>query len=46
MDIGNTLKIYRQHAGLTQEELAYKAGLNEKYYGRIERNESLSLIHI
>lgn len=40
MDIGNTLKIYRQHAGLTQEELAYKAGLNEKYYGRIERNES------
>ena len=40
MDIGKKLKAYRSYLNLTQEELAYKAGLNEKYYGRLERNES------
>lgn len=40
MDIGNKLKAYRLFFNLTQEELAYKAGINEKYYGKLERNES------
>lgn len=31
MDIGNKLKAYRLSFNLTQEELAYKAGINEKY---------------
>ena len=29
---------------MTQEELAYKAGINEKYYGRLERNKSFPTI--
>lgn len=44
MDIGSKLKAYRQYRNLSQEALAYKAGLNEKYYGRIERNESCPTI--
>ena len=34
------LKNLRKEKKLTQEELAYKAGINEKYFGRIERGES------
>lgn len=44
MDVGNSLKAYRLLYNLTQEELAYKAGINEKYYGRLERNESCPTI--
>lgn len=44
MEIGTKLKAYRLFFNLTQEELAYKAGLNEKYYGRLERNESCPTI--
>lgn len=44
MDIGNKLKVYRLSFNLTQEELAYKAGINEKYYGRLERNKSFPTI--
>lgn len=44
MNIGNKLKAYRLSFNLTQEELAYKAGINEKYYGRLERNESCPTI--
>lgn len=40
MDISQRIKIYRKYLGLTQEMLAAKAGINEKYYGRIERGES------
>ena len=40
MDIGKRLKAYREFYGYTQEELAAKAAVNEKYYGRIERGES------
>ena len=40
MNIGKRLKAYREYHQLTQEDLATKAGVNEKYYGRIERNES------
>ncbi|MDO5680178.1 MAG: helix-turn-helix transcriptional regulator [Pelistega sp.] len=37
--LGNTLKFYREKNGLTQSLLAEKADINEKYYGRLERNE-------
>lgn len=40
MDIAQKIKSYRKHLGMTQEALASKAGINEKYYGRIERGES------
>ena len=40
MNIGNALRVLRIEKGLTQSQLAEKAGINEKYYGRIERNES------
>lgn len=43
MNIGKRLKAYREYHQLTQEDLATKAGVNEKYYGRIERNESCPL---
>jgi len=40
VDIGKRLKIFREFYGYTQEELAEKAAVNAKYYGRIERGES------
>lgn len=40
MNIGEKLKSYRLYRGMTQEDLASAAGINDKYYGRIERNES------
>lgn len=44
MDIANRIKSYRKYLGMTQEMLASKAGINEKYYGRIERGESCPTI--
>lgn len=44
MNIGEKLRIYREYRNLTQDELASKAGINEKYYGRIEREESCPTI--
>ena len=44
MNIAKRIKIYRKHLGMTQEMLASKAGINEKYYGRIERGESCPTI--
>ena len=41
LDIGDILKYYRAMYGFTQTELAERAGINEKYYGRLERNESV-----
>ena len=32
MNIGKRLKAYREYHQLTQEDLAAKAGVNEKYY--------------
>lgn len=34
-----TLKYIRLERGMTQEELANNANINEKHYGRIERGE-------
>ena len=41
MEIGKILKHYRHLHGLTQTEVAEIAGINEKYYGRLERDESV-----
>lgn len=40
MDVANRIKIYRKYFGLSQETLASRAGINEKYYGRIEQGKS------
>ncbi|MCM1106386.1 MAG: helix-turn-helix domain-containing protein [Blautia sp.] len=40
MDIGDALKYYRRNARMTQAKVAEQAGVNEKYYGQIERGES------
>ncbi len=40
MSLNNRLKAYRTELMLSQEELARKAGINDKYYGRVERGES------
>lgn len=44
MNIGKNLRAYRELRGYSQEELADKAEINEKYYGRVERNESCPTI--
>lgn len=36
--------MHRKYLGFTQEKLAAKAGINEKYYGRIERGKSCPTI--
>lgn len=38
-DLGRKLKHAREEAGLTQAELAEKAGLNANYYAVVERGE-------
>ncbi len=40
MNIGNALKYYRKLGRMTQAQVAETAGVNEKYYGEIERGES------
>lgn len=44
MNIGKVLKYYRKLHCLTQSEVAELSGINEKYLGRIERNESIPTI--
>lgn len=44
MDIGKTIKYYRKLNCLTQSKVAELSGINEKYLGRIERNESVPTI--
>ncbi len=44
MDVSKRIRRYRQYLHMTQEELASKANINEKYYGRIERGESCPTI--
>ena len=40
MNIGVALKYYRKLSKMTQVQVAEHAGVNEKYYGEIERGES------
>ena len=44
MKIGSALKYYRNLYKFTQSEVAELSGINEKYLGRIERNESVPTI--
>jgi transcriptional regulator with XRE-family HTH domain len=37
--VGNNIKKYRKKLGISQEELAEKAGLHRTYIGGIERGE-------
>lgn len=38
--IGKFLRYYRRLSNMTQAQVAEKAGINEKYYGELERDES------
>jgi transcriptional regulator with XRE-family HTH domain len=38
-DLGKQLKNFREKEGLTQAELAEKAGINANYYAVVERGE-------
>jgi transcriptional regulator with XRE-family HTH domain len=35
--VGSNVRYYREKAGLTQKELAERAGLNRSYLGSLER---------
>ena len=37
--VGRKIKEYRRKRGLTQEQLAFEAGLHRAYIGQIERGE-------
>jgi transcriptional regulator with XRE-family HTH domain len=44
---GETLRAYRQQAGMSQEKLATEAGLDRTYVGGAERGErNVSLVNI
>lgn len=43
---GKFLKQVREEAGLSQEEFAYKLGINRTYYGNLERGENSISIDI
>ncbi len=45
MNISNALKHYRRLSRLTQIQVAERAGINEKYYGELERGESSPTIN-
>ena len=44
--LGEKLKNYRINRGLSQCDVAEMSGINEKYYGRIERDESCPTIEM
>jgi transcriptional regulator with XRE-family HTH domain len=45
--LGQTIRTLRQSASYTQEEFAYKAGLDRSYYGAVERGErNLSVLNL
>lgn len=46
MNIGIALKYYRKLNNQTQNKIAEMADVNEKYYGKIERNESSPTVDI
>ena len=37
--VARNLRVLRKHKGLSQEELAFQAGINRNYVGQIEREE-------
>lgn len=46
MELGDKIKKIRIDRKLTQEELAFKAKINDKYYWRIEHNKSCPTINV
>ncbi|MEW6686230.1 MAG: helix-turn-helix domain-containing protein [Candidatus Edwardsbacteria bacterium] len=44
--VGQQIRLLRIRRGLTQEELAEKAGMNPKYIGQIERGEVNTTINM
>lgn len=47
VDFGNAVRLRRQALGLSQEELAFRSGIDRTYIGGVERGErNLSLKNI
>ena len=44
--MARNLRILRKQKGLSQEELAFQAGINRNYVGQIEREEKSPTIDI
>lgn len=45
--VGDKIRVIRQERGYSQEELAFKAGLDRTYVGSVERGErNISLINL
>jgi transcriptional regulator with XRE-family HTH domain len=44
--VARNLRILRKQKGLSQEELAFQAGINRNYVGQIEREEKSPTIDI
>jgi transcriptional regulator with XRE-family HTH domain len=44
--VARNLRILRKQKGLTQEELAFQAGINRNYVGQIEREEKSPTIDV
>ena len=42
--LGSTVQEYRQRYGWTQDELAWRSGINRTHIGRIERDETVPTI--
>lgn len=47
LTVGNNVRRYRKQLNISQEELAYRAGLHRTYIGMIERAEkNITLINL
>jgi transcriptional regulator with XRE-family HTH domain len=44
--VARNLRILRKQKGLSQEELAFQAGINRNYVGQIERQEKSPTIDV
>jgi transcriptional regulator with XRE-family HTH domain len=44
--VARNLRILRKQKGLTQEDLAFRAGVNRNYVGQIEREEKSPTVDI
>ncbi|MDQ0086740.1 transcriptional regulator with XRE-family HTH domain [Paenibacillus anaericanus] len=42
--VGEKIRALRQHRDLSQEKLAFKAGLNTSYIGQVERGEKSATV--
>jgi transcriptional regulator with XRE-family HTH domain len=44
--VARNLRILRKQKGLSQEELAFQAGINRNYVGQIEREEKSPTVYV